>query len=189
MKRQVIAQGIPFLIGILFVILIAIALAVTWYRTPLDITDQMVQDIHQLKKIVEQIDHDALIIDFDYQQNWINFLHIKKGGFVGSEVGSANLAYPDKWNGPYLDENPTLQEKEYMVVRTNQGYFITPGDGVTLPNGKIIGKDIMLDENADIAAMMHDKETLMYADKSLAVPLLIGDQARRVQASELLPPD
>ena len=48
------------------------------------------------------------------------------------------------------------------------GYFITPGDGVRLPNGKVVGKDIVLDKKADIAAMARDEQALMFQGKPLA---------------------
>ncbi|MCK5632726.1 hypothetical protein KAH94_03190, partial [bacterium] len=105
-------------------------------------------------------------------KNPINFLNIEK--FVGSEVGSMNLAYPKQWEGPYLNDNPTIQEKEYMVVRTKKGYFITPGQGVRLGNGKVIGKDIIIDENSEIFSMMQDETTLQFEGKSLAAPLYVG---------------
>ena len=61
--------------------------------------------------------------------------------FEGSEVGSLNLAYPKKWQGPYLGDNPTFQGKAYQIIRTKNGYFVTPGDGIMLPNGLVIGRD------------------------------------------------
>lgn len=188
-QKEIISKIIPVLVGAAFLALVVMAVMVQWKGAPVDESTQIVQDITKLKAVIEQINHDATIIGFDHQQNWINFLQIKKGGFVGSEVGSINLAHPDKWNGPYMDDNPTIQNKEYMVVRTKQGYFITPGQGVTLPNGKTIGKDIILDEDADIAGMMFDKNALRYDDKQLAASLAIGSEVVREQASELLPQD
>jgi len=133
----------------------------------------IIQDIAQLKAIFEKIDNPCRIIDFDLQQNSINFLTIKKGGFVGSELGSMNVALPKKWDGPYLQDNPTMDGKEYMVVRSTKGYFITPGNGVTLPNGKIIGKDIILDKDANIGCMMFEENALSYKKTPLAAHILI----------------
>ncbi len=84
-----------------------------------------------------------------------------------------NLIYPNKWEGPYLEDNPTIQAIEYQVVRTKKGYFITPGDNVRLPNGKIVGKDIKLDEGVDITAMMNDENMLMFKGESLAMTLTL----------------
>ncbi|MFC1845768.1 hypothetical protein ACFLX2_01420 [Candidatus Dependentiae bacterium] len=132
-------------------------------------------EIQYLVKIFKRIDKKCRIIDFDSQKSPINFLNVKK--FVGSEVGAMNLKYPGQWDGPYLKENPTIQKKEYQVVQAKKGYFITPGSGVKLPNGKIIGKDILLDEDADIAAMMFDKDALMIEGKAWAAPLPVGATA------------
>lgn len=143
-----------------------------WYEKPIHTANMMAQDIAKLAEIFEQIEKTCGISSFDYQSNPINFLTIKKDGFVGSEVGSMNLARPEKWQGPYLQDNLEVQEKEYEVVSTKKGYFIVPGKGVELANGKIIGTDIILDENADIAAMMQDKDKLMFEGKPLAAPLV-----------------
>ncbi|MCA9770036.1 hypothetical protein KC460_01540 [Candidatus Dependentiae bacterium] len=178
---------VPTLIVFVFLALIGIAIISLLYRAPIHTADIMINEIAQLKTILEKIDRDCKIIDFDYQQNWINFLTIKKDGFVGSEVGTANLAYPEKWSGPYVKDNPTIQEKEYMVVRTKDGYFITPGQGVRLPNGKTIGTDVILDEDADIISMMRDENALMYQGKSFAAPLTIGATASREQVRTILP--
>ncbi len=134
----------------------------------------LTDDIAQLAQIFKKINKTARIMSFDHQKNWIDFLHIKKDGFIGSELGSMNLAYPKKWAGPYLKDNPTYRGKEYQVVRTTKGYFIVPGNGVTLPNGKVLGKDIILDENADIEQLAREKDGLMSGDKPLAVKIKVG---------------
>jgi len=94
--------------------------------------------------------------------------------FTGSEVGPMNLVHPEKWEGPYLKDNPTIYHIAYQVVSTKKGYFVTPGDGVKLPNKKIIGTDIILDQKADIDTMMFDQETLSYKNKPLAARLDLG---------------
>lgn len=138
-------------------------------------------DIERLATIFSKIDSTCGIISFDYQKNPINFLNVAH--FVSSEVGSMNLKYPDKWQGPYLNDNPTMQGIEYQVVRTQKGYFITPGErierhngilkskGVTLPNGKEIGKDIILEDTSDIAAMIKDPDALSYKGRPLAAAI------------------
>lgn len=154
-----------------------------------DTSTYIAQDIAQLVTIFAKIDATAGILGFDHQKNEINFLNIKKDGFVGSEVGSMNLIDPKKWDGPYFTEVPKMQEEDYMVVRTKKGYYITPGDGVTLPNGKIIGKDILFDEDADIEAMMHDDQALSYQGQPLAARIFIsGDKKTHLQQI-ILPED
>jgi len=154
-----------------FGVLIGIAIF-NWKVSSKDYLADLISDeLIKLTKVLERIDGDCKILSFDYQKNNINFLNVVK--FIGSEVGSINLAHPDKWQGPYLDDNPTYLGKEYLVVRTKKGYFVTPPEGVKLPNGLIIGKDIMLDEDADISAMMDDEKILRLNDKPLAIPLNI----------------
>jgi len=128
-------------------------------------------DIAELRSVFKRIHKTCKILSFDYQKNPINFLNVRT--FAGSEVGSINLVYPKKWEGPYLQDNPTMQGKEYMVVHTNDGYFITPGEGVRLPSGKIIGKDVLLGEDADIPAMMGDKDIFLY-EEPLEEPRLLA---------------
>jgi len=85
-----------------------------------------------------------------------------------------NLAQQEEREGPDLKENPTMQHIAYQVVSTKKGYFITPGDGVKLPNKKIVGRDIILDQKADIEAMMLNPDELMYQDRPLAARLELG---------------
>jgi hypothetical protein len=150
-------------------------------------------EVVRLQKIFERIHATAHIESFDHKKNSINFLNVAT--FAGSQVGPINLSYPHKWQGPYVQENPTMQDIEYQVVQTKEGYFIAPGDGVTLPNGKVIGKDIVLDENADIKAMVNDRDKLEYIATSLfssiilplAVPLDITKKmAKTVPLEEFL---
>jgi hypothetical protein len=134
----------------------------------------LAHDIAQLSQIFQKIDATAGIAGFDFEKNEINFLNIKKDGFIGSEVGSMNLIRPARWEGPYVNEVSSLQEQNYMIVRTKQGYFITPRDGVVLPNGKVMGKDIIFDELSDIQAMIQDNELLAHNGNPLAARISIS---------------
>jgi len=166
------------LAALFFVVLVFIAIY-NWCVTSKELFgDILSKDVAALANVVERIDKECRILSFDNQKNIINFLTVTS--FVSSEVGSLNLEYPKKWQGPYVDDNPTYQEKEYMVVRTKHGYFLTPGEGVVLPNGKAIGKDIVLDEDADIAAMAKEGGPLWFEDKALAVKLNISTSTRDV---------
>jgi len=160
------------------VVLFFICLSVfnTLYRSKNDAGIIIAQDIAQLKNIFQKIHQDCGIIDFDAQKNPINFLNVAT--FTGSEVGPMNLTHPEKWQGPYLKDNPTMYHIAYQIVSTRKGYFITPGDGVTLPNKKVVGKDIILDKNADIQKMMVDPQVLLYKDKPLAAHLDLGSSSK-----------
>jgi len=129
-------------------------------------------DLAQLSNIFQRINNDCTILSFDAQKNPINFLNVEK--FVGSEVGPMNLAYPENWKGPYVQDNPTIQGYEYLVVSTNQGLYITPGEGVELPNGKIIGQDLQLTPGADLEAAAMDPEQFSYRSSPLVLPIKIN---------------
>lgn len=133
----------------------------------------LAQDISYLAHIFTQINNTAGILSFDFTKNRIDFLNIKKDGFIGSEVGSMNLINPKKWEGPYIRNIP-LHEEDYMVLRTKKGYFITPADDVRLPNGKIIGQDIILDQNSDIEHMMHEEGLLSFSGRPLAAKIVVS---------------
>ena len=158
------------ILGILFVA----SMFMYWYQVRIDTNELISQQVMQLQQIFKKIDDAAGIVDFDHQKSYIDFLNV--GSFSGSEVGAMNLRNPKKWQGPYLKENPTIQEQNYQIVRTKKGFFIVPGDGVVLSNGKIIGKDIIFDENADIPAMMSDPTMLNFQNKALAAPLQMSAQ-------------
>lgn len=143
-----------------------------FYRSDVVSGTIITQEVKRLGEIFQRIHEDCTILGFDNQQNVINFLNVKT--FTGSEVGPMNLARPEKWRGPYVDDNPTIQSKEFMVVKTNDGLFITPGNGVRLPNGKVIGKDVILSKDADIAAMMQDSNALRFKDRALAQKLTLS---------------
>lgn len=163
---------LPIIVGVGILFFIGMTLVDTLYRAKNDAGMMMAQEVMQLRDIFHRIHKTCTIIDFDNQKNEINFLNVEK--FAGSEVGPMNLVHPEKWEGPYLKENPTMYHIAYQVVSTKKGYFITPGEGVTLPNKKVIGKDIMLDQKADIDAMMIDPNALMYKDRALATRLELG---------------
>jgi hypothetical protein len=165
---------VPLLTIGLFVVLTALSVFVFYYQARAETAELIATQVTKLATVFERINATCTIVSFDNQKNPINFLTIKKGGFVGSEVGSMNLAHPEKWQGPYVCNNPVIQGKEYQVVRTQQGYFVTPGDGVRLPNGKVVGTDIRLDEHADMRSLMHDEQGLMSKGKPLAAPFSVG---------------
>lgn len=154
--------------------LVLITIVDTVYRSKTDAGAIIAHDIELLRDTFQKIHRDCGIIDFDAQKNSINFLNVAK--FSGSEVGPMNLVHPDKWHGPYLQENPTMYHIAYQVVSTKKGYFITPGDDVRLPNKKVVGKDIILDKNADIEKMMLDQQAFLYKDKVFAARLDLGDK-------------
>ncbi len=132
--------------------------------------DALIADhIEQLKDIFKGINESCKITGFRYPKDQIDFLNVIS--FAGSVVGSMNLLEPHNWKGPYLKENLTIAGKEYEIVATKKGYFIIPGDGVKLANGKIIGKTLPITPDSDIDAMMRDPQALLSHNRPLAAHL------------------
>jgi hypothetical protein len=177
--KQVKRNLFPIAVVVGVVGLICISFIDTRYRIKDDAGIMMAQDIARLSDVFHRIDKACTIIDFDAQKNPINFLNVAR--FSGSEVGPMNLVHPEKWEGPYLKDNPTIYHTAYQVVSTKKGYYITPGDGVKLPNSKVVGRDIVLDKNADILAMMRDPQALSYKDKPLAARIDLGGDTSNMQ--------
>lgn len=167
--------GLPVAIALIFVVVFGMSFIDTLYRVKDDEGMIIAHDVAQLRDAFHKIHKDCVIIDFDAQKNPINFLNVEK--FSGSEVGPMNLVHPEKWQGPYMKDNPTMYHIAYQVVSTKNGYFVTPGDGVKLPNKKVVGTDIVLDKKADIAAMMTNPQAFLYKDKPLAGRLELGSSA------------
>ena len=175
MKKAVKNFLIPIIAGTAFLLFLAVSLADLWRESKTEVGMIIAKDVVLLRDVLHRIHRDCTIIDFDDQKSSINFLNV--GSFAGSEVGPMNLVHPEKWQGPYLEDNPTMQKIAYQVVTTDKGYFVTPGDGVKLPNGKIVGTDIILDRKADVAALARNKEAMLFKDRPLAVPLKLGAPA------------
>ncbi len=159
-------QLLPIVTVALFLLLLFISIGHLLYESTAFKDALIASDVAKLAEIFERIDQKCKIINFEHRHNHIDFLTVKE--FVGSEIGSMNLAYPSAWEGPYVKDNPTMQEEFYQIVRTKKGYFIVPGDGVELSNGKVIGKDIVFSAKSDIEAMAQDPEQLMFEGKVLA---------------------
>jgi len=142
------------------------------YRQPQEMrSDYIAQDVQELARICNRINTTCSIIGFDRVHNYIDFLQVVV--FKGSEVGPMNLRYPDEWEGPYLRNNPTIQDTAYMVLATDYGHFVVPGEGVTLSNGQQIGRDIICDQHTDVSALTADGQSLHHNGKPLAVAISV----------------
>ncbi len=161
----------PLIVLVLFGIFVTVAIINTLSGSKQALTSVIQQNEKTIVEKLELIERTCKIINVEQTKNPINFLTV--GSFDGSQVGPLNLKHPERWQGPYLSSNPTAQGKDFMLVRTKNGYFVVPGDGVRLPSGKIMGSDIQLDEHSDIAAMMTDGGLLYHNGMSLALPVTI----------------
>jgi hypothetical protein len=157
---------LPAITAILFLSLCVVALY-RYYQTAQVVGDQIIVDhVGQLEQIFKKIDATCQIIGFEHEKSYVDFLTVRS--FVGSEVGAMNLAHAEKWEGPYLQDNPTIYEKQYLIVDTPKGYYLVPGDGVVLSNGKIIGKDLIFNRETNFEALLTDPSApLMFEGKPL----------------------
>ncbi len=151
-----------------------------WYKKSI-----MINQLQELAKIFKNINETAGIESFEHQINYIDFLNVKK--FKGSTLGSINLRFPERWQGPYVTKNPTIQGGHYyLVVRTTFGYFIVPDRGVKLPNGMVMGTDIMLNETTNLRKLAQDKKKLNINGHPFAVEILITPPTKDTKQSTLL---
>ncbi len=154
---------------LIFCFLFLATISIYW-RYGTHSTDSLIrQDVAMLQKIFKKIHNDCSIVGFAHIKNNIDFLTVKE--FVSSEVGAMRLGFPKQWKGPYVKDNPTIQQQVYQILHNKAGYFIIPSDGVVLSNGKKIGVDFMLDENSDIATMLQDPQQLKSSAGALVVPI------------------
>jgi len=146
------------------------SIKIFWRDSRQAVGEIVAYNVAQLSEIFKRINEECGIIGFEHDRNYVDFLTVKS--FVGSEIGAMNLKYPKKWQGQYLEDNPTIQKKLYEIIRTKKGYFLVPGRGVELPNKQVVGKNILaeIDENTDIFALIKDG-VLVYQDKPLAAQI------------------
>jgi hypothetical protein len=123
------------------------------------------EQVIKLQGIFKRINETCKITGFRHEKDYIDFLNVIT--FAGNVVGPMNLLEPKNWQGPYLDESLTIDGKEYQIVTTKAGYYIVPGDGVKLSNGKIIGKTLTILPTSNIERMMRDSQALMSNNRSL----------------------
>ncbi len=167
---------IAWVVGVTLAALLLFTVWFLMHRSKLEQDDIIANHVQQLVTIFKKINEDCGIIGFEDEggsrkKNYIDFLTVK--AVAGSQIGSLNVLHPDKWQGPYVAENITAQEHYYYVIRIKGEYYIIPGDGMKLSNGKIIGKDIIIDTSSKIEDMIKDPTALNYNGRPLAAHLEI----------------
>ena len=165
----------PIISSTLFGLLILLFVLRMIYTKPVYVATVINDDVTIIAAALEKIDQDCSILSFEHDRNFVDFLNVKS--FSGSRVGSINLAYPNNWKGPYIPNNPTMQEKFYEIVLAKGGLYVIPGVGVKLPNGKEMGVDIKVTAKTDMDKLLKDGGDLYFKAKKLAAPLvfLVGD--------------
>lgn len=145
----------------------------TWYQfskeTRVIINETIMTDMSQLKDIFAEIHKECVIMGFDHDKNYVDFLTVKS--FVSSEVGAMNLMFPEKWQGPYVQDNPAIQGKKYEIVRVKEGYYLMPGTGVRLSNDKVMGTDIIVTPTIAIDSLLTEESGLLHEGTALCVQI------------------
>lgn len=178
-------------IGIVLVGIASLALYQYFFEARRTAIIHVLNQIVEVSAILEKIDASCGITGFELDKNYLTFFNVK--AFVGAAVGSMRLKHPEKWAGPYTEENPTIQDKYYYVLKTAKNeYYLIPGDGVVLSDGKILGKDIMIDPETDIQALLKKEPALWVKEQPLIVPIKLrqmplspAQKIRLLGASEL----
>ena len=145
------------------------------YSRPNLIASIIEDDVKIIMLAMKKIDSRCNILSIERDRNEVNFLNVKS--FSGSEIGPLNLAYPKKWEGPYLRVNPTIQGRFYKIVKASDGWFVVPGEGVWLPNGKKMGKDVVISRKTKVSRLLEKDASLWFNKKKMAAKLdfTIGD--------------
>lgn len=147
-----IAKHFSVFSSLLLVMLLGLFLfKVVHYRTHY-LSSVIEQDVVRIAKILASVDKNCTVLSMSGERMPVNFLNVK--AFVGSNVGGLNLAYPQKWQGPYAEISPTYQQRFYEIVRTCEGLFVVPGYGVTLPNGCVMGHDVLVSYDTSVKKML-----------------------------------
>jgi hypothetical protein len=147
-----IARHFTLFSSVLLVMLLGLFLFKVVYHRAYYLASVIEQDVTRVAQILASIDKDCGILSVNGERTAVNFLNVKS--FLGTSVGGLNLAYPNKWRGPYLTVNPTYQQQFYELVQTAEGLFIVPGAGVKLPNGLVMGRDVPMGFDVSVKKML-----------------------------------
>lgn len=165
-------------------LLLLMSLFKFYYNKPYFTASLITNDLKSINDALTLIDKKCNILQIRGGKITLDFFNVKK--FKGSVVGGMSVAYPVKWQGPYFEINPLLQQKYYELIQAKDGYFIVPGNGVKLPNGFVVGKDFSIDAKTIVIPMLKPGGYLFFKGISLARKILfkIGDWDPTLQIKE-----
>lgn len=157
-----------------------------FYNKPVFLASIIKDDLLLLNRALNQIDKECNILTIRNDNAVIDFLTVQK--FVGSTIGCLNLAYPERWKGPYLQRTPTYQTKPYQLIKARDGLFVIPGNGVQLPNGLTVGKDIIINETTNVIPLLQPKGKLNFKASQLGLKITfkIGDWDKKTIKPETI---
>ncbi|MBA3752185.1 hypothetical protein H0X06_05355 [Candidatus Dependentiae bacterium] len=179
---------IPLVVGGFFVLFLIVVSRQFLMQVRSEDDHTIAKDIGMLQGLFNTINESSKIIAIRSQKSPINFLNVQS--FAGSFVGPLKVAYPENWKGPFRTEPLEFQGKEYEIVCTKKGFYIVPGEGVVLANGKVIGETLKFTEESDIDAMIADPAQLLSQSYPLAVKIPIAEQlTKQTKIEDTFPHD
>lgn len=175
MIRTRIGSYFPYISGVLMVLLLAIFVKMTYSDKPEILAEVIHNDLGLIMQDLADIDASCNILSIRSDHCVVDFLTVER--FEGSMVGELNLAYPNRWRGPYRKKNPSVQDRFYEIIKVKDGYVLVPGAGVNLPNKAVVGTDIIIKETMSADDLIGKSGLLIYNNFVLGrkLPFKIGD--------------
>jgi hypothetical protein len=165
----------PYLSGLLFASLLLIFFSMNFFERKKVLAETIQEDLQEIIRDLIDIDTNCNILSIMKNNCVVDFLTIK--AFSGSMLSELNLAYPERWKGPYRKTNHLIQGRFYEITKLKDCYALVPGAGVKLPGKKIMGKDIICDETVEAKTLFDEGGLLRHKKYYLGYPLpfVIGD--------------
>lgn len=165
-------------------LMLIISLFKVYYNKPYFTASLIGNDVKIVHDALHSIDKRCNILRFNNRRVILDFFTVSS--FDGSVIGGVSLAYPKKWTKAVLHRNPIIQQKFYEVVRAQDGFFVVPGEGVTLPTGLVMGKDVVIKRQTQVGPMIRPDGKLFFKGIKLAKRLQfkIGDWDPVIQLNQ-----
>jgi hypothetical protein len=122
-------------------------------------------DVKKIEEAIKNIHKNCIILNFLNENNPVDFLNVKE--FSGNIIGSIQIEKPEKWEGPYLPSVILYKNKPFSIFVHKSGYYIVPGIETILDDEKVIGKDIIFNQETDMETILRQYPSLNPNGKAL----------------------
>lgn len=160
--EQVLLRTSQILGSLFIVVMTAVCTAHFVMYTPLWHTRLIQGDLNQIAHATYLMDHDCGLQELRTGRHPIKLLTQKT-----PPESVIELSHPENWRGPYLHKVLTLQGKPYELLKTKNGLYVVPGNGVKLPSGAVIGDTFSWCANTDMNALSQSGGILFYQSAPL----------------------
>lgn len=158
-------------IAIMLLAIVVVPAYYFWHQASQANSRVIAQDVQKMAIAFAKINEDSRLLGFDLDKTPVNFLNVK--AFSGPTIGSMSLEHPERWKGPYLEKTPMVSDTYYYILKTPQGYYLVPGDGIQLEGGKVLGRDIIITPHTAIEDLVKNEPALTYNGQPLIVKLKV----------------